>query len=140
MGLRALLWYQRPTGYKHAVSTFAVALVGALSGIFLLPAHGFADDISVTQELHVTAKVLPMRHIIVDRTGNISEITSNTDEPVEPEIFELQDKPENRIHLTGSIRQQYDAVLKNVSSKKGILYQRSQVVLGAQKSSFMPLQ
>ncbi|GEM_PF-4891728 len=94
-----------------------------------------ADTVSSAQELHVTAKVLPMRHIIVDPTGQIIEITSNTSEDVTPQVFESSDRPNNQRPLSDDIYRSYQRYTSAGNSKPGILFQRIQAITAAKTSS-----
>jgi hypothetical protein len=111
----------------------SVSLLAALAMPVLPAGTVAADTISSVQELHVSAKVLPMRHIIVDPTGQIIEITSNTSQDVTPQVFESSDKPENQRPLSDEIYQSYQRYTSAGNSKPGILYQRVQEVTAARK-------
>lgn len=84
-----------------------------------------AAQVSVVQELHVTARVLPMRRVIVDANGQIQQIISNTAEDVTPTVYFGRDTDANKIPLTDDVQQQYQSLVPQGSGKAGILYTRS---------------
>jgi len=61
----------------------------ALAIVFvLLPfATVSADSVSISQQIHLTGIVPPMRFIVVNGQGAITEITSNTPENVTPKVM-----------------------------------------------------
>ena len=77
---------------------------------------------SITQEIRVTARVLPQRHITIDATGAIIKITSNTVEDVKPEVFTNIDTPANKRNLTPEIYRQYRSRIPAGTTKSGVLY------------------
>lgn len=66
---------------KKFWSALAIVLVLGPLGV------ASADTISVSQVIHIQGIVPPMRNIIVDSSGNITEITSNTPENVRPRVY-----------------------------------------------------
>ncbi len=83
-----------------------------------------ATNPMITQELHVTAKVLPMRRVIVDNQGQILRITSNTTESISPTVFRGSDTPENQIALSPEIANAYKSLVPS-NAGIGTLYERS---------------
>lgn len=93
---------------------------------------------SIAQELQVTATVPHHRDIIVDSTGNILEITSNTPEDVEPKVYFESVSDTNRRPLTPELYKQYREFVPEGTAKYGVLYQRTILMLGA-KPTGIPL-
>jgi hypothetical protein len=79
---------------------------------------------SVVQELKVTARVAPVRHIIVDRTGQIIRITSNTPEDVRPQVFLLDSRPANVRPLSDETYRAYRSLVPAGTARYGVLYER----------------
>lgn len=98
-----------------------------------------ADAVTITQQLHVSARVLPMRHIIVDPTGQIVQITSNTTANVKPQVFEQTDAPRNQRPLTRAIYRQYRTVVHDGSANYGILYERKLIPVVDLRTKFSSL-
>jgi len=71
-----------------------------------------ADTLSVSQTIHITGVVPPMRNIVVDGHGNILEITSNTPENVTPKVFLDSMKDGNETSLTAAILKDYESKIK----------------------------
>jgi len=67
-----------------------------------------ADTLSVSQTIHITGVVPPMRNIVVDSQGNILEITSNTPENVTPNVFLGSMQEGNETSLTAAILKDYE--------------------------------
>jgi hypothetical protein len=86
------------------------------------------DQISVTHELHVTATVPPMRHIILSPTGQITEITSNTLDDIVPTAYVVNDIPGNERPLTPALMQSYRRFVPEGTAKYGILYKQTAVL------------
>ena len=79
---------------------------------------------SITQEIRVTARVLPQRHVIIDASGTIIKITSNTVEDVMPEVFVNIDTSANKRSLTPIVYRQYRNHVPVGTTKSGVLYDR----------------
>lgn len=68
-----------------------------------------ADTISVSQEIHITGVVAPMRFIVLDGQGNIAEITSNTPENVTPKVYIGSIQHGTQVPLTPEVQKDYEA-------------------------------
>lgn len=88
---------------------------------------------AVVQEVHVTAIVPPMRHIIISTTGQILRITSNTAQDVTPVVYIGNDIQTNERPLTQALFERYRELVPSGSDKVGVLYS-SQTLLTSQRS------
>lgn len=132
---------------KHGRYLFLAALAACLT---LLPAAQAAAASetgavttpparqSITREIHVQAKVLGHRDIIVDLSGNITKILSNTPEDVTPVVYSLDTVPENQRPLTDDILKAYRRLVPVGTAKYGVLYDR-QVALAKSGPSILVL-
>lgn len=93
---------------------------------------------SITREIHVKAKVLGHRDIIVDLSGNITKILSNTPEDVTPAVYSLDTVPENQRPLTVDMLKAYRRLVPAGTAKYGVLYDR-QVALAKSGPSILVL-
>ena len=129
-----MMQFRRFTRYVFVLLMFGACTVVAV------PSHAFAATQSppvpgmraITQELHITAKVLPAQRIVVDYSGQILEITSNTALDTTPTVYLLNDSPDNQIALTDSIRERYLSLIWPGTAKPGTLYKRGPL------ASFIP--
>ena len=64
---------------------------------------------SVSQVIHLTGIVPPMRNIVVDGQGNILEITSNTTDNVTPRVFLNKMLDANEISLSPAVYEEYQS-------------------------------
>ncbi|HET7320835.1 MAG TPA: hypothetical protein VFI84_04630 [Candidatus Saccharimonadales bacterium] len=72
-----------------------------------------ADSISVSQVIHIRGIVPPMRNIIVDGNGNITEITSNTPENVRPKVY-LRSFAGPELPLTSALTRDFNGKTRGV--------------------------
>jgi len=79
---------------------------------------------AIALEIKVTAIVPPMRHIVIDATGAITQVTSNTLEDIEPKVYESDVKSDNERLLTDEIYQQYRSAVPIGTAARGVLYER----------------
>lgn len=79
----------------------------------------------IVQELHVTAVVPHHRDIIIDQTGTILEIASNTTKDVRPTVYLGSIAPKNKKPLTDKLYKQYRQHVPIGTADYGVLYQRS---------------
>lgn len=80
---------------------------------------------SITHEIQVTAIVPARRDILVDKKGQIVQITSNTTEDVTPTVYAGNVSEKNKQQLTAEIYEQYREHIPEGTAKYGILYQRT---------------
>lgn len=95
----------------------------ALAVPLLYSGSSQAAPTSVTQELKVTARVLPARQVILDQRGDIIRITSNTPEDIMPTVYISNDIPSNRIPLSESTYIEYRKYVPVGTAKYGVLYE-----------------
>ena len=94
------------------------AFVFVATGL-VMPTSVSAQTLSVTQEITITARVLPARSIVVNDSGQMIRIYSNTDEHVTPKVY-INKAPGEQTALTPALKQQYQAVLAQHSNLNGI--------------------
>jgi hypothetical protein len=81
-----------------------------------------ADTLSVSQTITVTAVVAPARSIIVDQSGQILTILSNTEDPVMPNVY-MGTIHGSQQSLTPALQKQYTAILAaHKGSQIGTIY------------------
>ena len=85
----------------------------------VVPASASAQTLSVTQEITITARVLPARSIVVNDKGQMIRIYSNTDENVTPMVY-INKAPGEQTALTPKLKKQYQAVLAQHKNLIGI--------------------
>ncbi|HEX8182174.1 MAG TPA: hypothetical protein VF575_01075 [Candidatus Saccharimonadales bacterium] len=110
---------------KH--SHFIAALAITLSTFVVAGGSASAAQLSVVQEIHVTARILPMRRVIVDNNGQILTIMSNTNDDVAPTFFRNKDIPENQLVPSTELTAQYNRLVPAGSGKIGTLYKRGPI-------------
>lgn len=76
-------------------------------------------------ETVITARVMPVRHIVVDGEGVIQRIISNTSENVSP-IVHLGTAEGVEVPLTTEIEQDYKAAIASLDMKRPADYVRKQ--------------
>jgi hypothetical protein len=79
---------------------------------------------AISRELHVKARVLGHRDIVLDLGGNISKIISNTPDDVTPDVYSLDTVAENQQPLTDELMREYRRLVPAGTAKYGILYDR----------------
>lgn len=79
---------------------------------------------SVVQEIRVTASVPHHRDIVIDQSGRISEISSNTLKDVKPTVYLLSVDPKHKKPLTDKLYRQYRQHIPDGTSAYGVLYKR----------------
>lgn len=82
-----------------------------------------ASSKPIMQELRVTAVVPAHRDIIVDLSGRIIKITSNTREDVAPTVYTLDINDSNRSPLTEEMYANYRKLVPQGTDRTGVLYQ-----------------
>lgn len=66
-----------------------------------------ADSVSISQVIHLTGIMPPMRNIVVDEQKNIIEITSNTPEDVTPVVYQGKLAAGNEIPFDAGLQKAY---------------------------------
>lgn len=120
----------RTSEYRDAMKHMR-RLIGLTALLFLPVSHAgtvSAAQVSVTQELHVTAVVPMHRDIVLDRNGTITRITSNTTEDVLPTVYRSSIDPANQIELSDRLYQQYRKHVPEGTAKYGILYEDTSII------------
>ena len=113
----------------------------ALAIVFMLSPLGgaSADIISVSQEIHITGVVAPMRFIVLDGHGNIVEITSNTPENVTPQVYVGSIQHGQPAALTPALLKDYESKIRGHDMHSTDLHfaPASPVALKTQKSNLV---
>lgn len=92
-----------------------------LPGLFLGSAIP-VSAISKSAEITVTGVVQPARYIIINKSGQLTEIISNTKKQIKPVVFLDNIKIGNEKELTNNLLTDYNRVLaENVEFQMGIL-------------------
>jgi len=90
--------------------------------------QALADTVVRSQTIHITATVAPMRCIIVNQTGQIIEITSNTPEPVKPRVFIDKVRANTERSLSPEIYSRYQNLISRSNlTKPGVIYRQTKV-------------
>jgi hypothetical protein len=99
---------------------FGVALV---CSFMLMSTPGVsADTISVSQTITVTAVIAPARYIIVNKTGIITSILSNSAQDVAPKVY-LGNPQGVQQSLTPALQKKYESILLHYHGNKvGTIY------------------
>ncbi|MBC7708159.1 hypothetical protein H7Y63_02975 [Polaromonas sp.] len=122
---------------------FERPVLGVVVGLALLanPVATFAAVPPVEgQQIRITATVQPMRYIIVDTSGSILQIISNTDnKDIVPSVYVGTILEVNQIPLTEIITNQEQIILKNKVVKPGVLYKRPALVVAPPKNMVLTL-
>lgn len=102
-------------------------LITALLFPLLLSGQAFAETetLSASQQIVVTAVVPSHRDIILDNTGHIVEIDSNTLEDVTPLAYHYSATPGNQVELTAKLLSTYRQLVPEGTAKYGVLYKQS---------------
>lgn len=79
-------------------------------------------DVTYSQKIEVHAVIAPARYIILNQQGQISQILSNTKQPVQPTVYKEAIKTENLTYLTADIESQYVTLLNGNINSIGVLY------------------
>lgn len=110
-------------------SLFIVAVAMLLP--VLMGSTVLAKPVSVNGgQIKVQAEVLPAHKIIVDDTGMIIRIFSNTTEDIpEPRVFQDSLESTNERPLSEEIRKEYSRLVPSGKSRIGVLYDRNSILL-----------
>lgn len=76
-------------------------------------------------ETVITARVMPVRHIVVDRDGVIQRIISNTSEDVTP-IVHLGTAENGEVPLTAEVKRNYELEIAQLNMERPADYVRKQ--------------
>ncbi len=108
---------------KHIIRLNALVialLVAALTG-----GTASAASFTISREIHVTARVLPKRTVIINYAGQITEIASNTEEDVIPDVYLVKPGKDSKLPLTPELMKQYRTHVPKGTQKYGILYKQN---------------
>lgn len=92
-------------------------------GFFMMsavPGQAAAETLSISQTITITARVAPARSIIVNDTGRMTKIYSNTDEDVAPRVY-LNDVPGPERPLTPQLLVQYKTIISQQNNLNGVV-------------------
>lgn len=104
--------------YQAAVYVFVSLVI-----LFGLPAKVFAETITVTNQIKITATILPAKYVIVDADNKIQQIISNTSEKdVKLSVYQKAVKPENSLTSNDQIESDVAKLLIGKTIKPGVLY------------------
>ncbi len=92
--------------------------------VFVGAAPVSAGTITASGKITVTAIVAPEHYVIVDKSGAITEIISNTNQDVTPVVFAGSVKNGNEYPLTPEVFDQYKKLVRPGQSHIGILYKQ----------------
>ncbi len=118
-------YYERPYDKRMKHMSRISILVIALLVATLPGGTASAATLSVSREIHVTARVLPKRTVIINYAGQITEIASNTEDDVTPDVYLIKPSPDSKRSLTPEIMKQYRTHVPKGTNKYGILYKQN---------------
>lgn len=116
----AIVYNGRMLRLKHVLLIFSLLALPVL-----LTGTAMAATQTITREIQVSAVVPDRRDVVVDLTGNIVRITSNTPSDVLPSVYLLENAPENAVPLTPELYEQYRRLVPEGTAKYGVLYERT---------------
>lgn len=118
---------------------FIAGIIAILTLPLSVAGQALAATQSITQELHITAIVPAHRDIVIDSSGHITEIISNTPQDMTPTVYEGNDGASANIRpLTETLYANYRQVVPVGTSKTGILYRFSPVTVAVKVDAFHP--
>ncbi len=119
--------------WRYIGCVFGVALI-----ISATPSAGFAEVISVSSSLTVTASVAAHVYLIIDDNGNINKIFSNANFESQP-IALLGSLNGQRTSITDRIQNQYIQLKPSLDFRYGYIYQKPSLVQKSIKSAIIPM-
>lgn len=84
-----------------------------------MPINAAAHTVSVSQTITITAVVAPKRSIVVNDSGQMTKIYSNTNDTITPQVY-LNDYPGAARPLTPELLEQYNAVISRQKFLNGV--------------------
>lgn len=109
------------------IATFAAAVTVVMPLVTTRPASASAFELppgAIAHEIHITARVKPVRTVIVNDQNVIIEIASNTAEAAEIQVFRGSVAAANAAALTPEIQAQFDRLVPPGSATVGVLYKQ----------------
>jgi hypothetical protein len=100
----------------------SLALTLGFAFILVNSAPAAAQTISASHKIYIRAVVAPARTVVVDKSGQIIEIDSNTASSVTPQVFLNRVTADNEVSLTPAVYNQYLKLLAQSSTKVGQIY------------------
>jgi hypothetical protein len=91
---------------------------------FLSAAPVSAGTISVSGKITVTAIVAPQHYVIINDSGTITEIISNSNQDTVPLVYKDKVIKGNEMPLTPEIYAQYNKIIKPGKSYIGTIYKQ----------------
>lgn len=108
--------------YWDVVKEVMRGTVFAIVGVLLFAPYAHAQVQAA--ETVITARVMGVRHIVVDRRGNITQIVSNTSEDVAP-IAHLDDLLGKQVSISAETERHYREIIsRSDMSRAGVVYLR----------------
>jgi hypothetical protein len=110
------------TKFFYAATMILIMTLGLIIYAGKTPAYAEGSNVVIS------AKVQPVREIVVNQQHRIIKIISNTSENIEPSIW-LDSKGLHKQAITPYIADQYNGVFKSLPSKKdrGLIYSVSKL-------------
>lgn len=106
----------------------AALLIAAFTLVFPLTTYADGDHvIMASQQITITAKVLPARYIVLDENEQIRKIISNTDEDVSPQVYKDSVKVGNETVANPQALAQYQKIIDSAPQKIGVIYDAGKV-------------
>jgi hypothetical protein len=90
--------------------------------LVLRPAPAAAETLSASGKIYITAIVAPQHYVIIDNSGTITQIDSNTTEDTVPLVYLSKVLKGNERPLTPEIMERYQQLVPPGSSHVGTLY------------------
>jgi hypothetical protein len=103
----------------------SVAFMVLDSTVIMNTCHALTNPPASSGSVTISAAIAPVRYILVDNQGKITEILSNSQENVTPIVYKnkLGSEP---ITLNQTIRSQYITLMTNINpDHNGVIYRRN---------------
>ncbi|HUD05631.1 MAG TPA: hypothetical protein VMR18_01760 [Candidatus Saccharimonadales bacterium] len=100
------------------------------STVLMNTCHALTSSPASSGSVTISAAIAPVRYILVDNRGTITEILSNSQENVTPIVYKnkLGSVP---ITLSQAIYSQYIAIMTNIKARhNGVVYRRDAPIAG----------
>jgi len=109
---------------QRRIYVYIAAIALALPAFAL--ANASANMMIISKPIYIKARVLPTHTVVVDNSGNITKIISNTKENVAlVKVFEGKTIQANERPMTKELYAQYKQIAANSPHEIGTIYERS---------------
>ena len=114
---------------------FIFGMAGFGLALSALPSNSVSaqTQFNPRNQIQVYGKVLPTHSVVVDSSGKIIEIYSNTTEDTVPKVYINHIAAETEVPITAEIYQQFQALVPSGTSRVGILYQQNEAAKQLEK-------